>query len=134
MGAIVRLRGQRRADLRQGLELDPGRLLPHPPDRGDLEGLIRSAVQTHQNMLRVWGGGFYEDERFYDLCDRYGILVWQDFIFSCSIYPLDEPDFLENVRDRSRSRTSGACGTGPAWRSGAATMRWSMGLGRVGLE
>ena len=63
-----------------------------------LEGLIRSAVATHQNMLRVWGGGFYEDERFYDLCDRYGILLWQDFIFSCSIYPLDEPEFLENVR------------------------------------
>ena len=63
-----------------------------------LEELIRSAAQTHQNMLRVWGGGFYEEERFYDLCDRYGILVWQDFIFSCSIYPLDEADFLENVR------------------------------------
>jgi len=63
-----------------------------------LEALIRSAVATHQNMLRVWGGGFYEDERFYDLCDRYGILLWQDFIFSCSIYPLDEPEFLENVR------------------------------------
>jgi beta-mannosidase len=63
-----------------------------------LEGLIRSAAQTHQNMLRVWGGGFYEDERFYDLCDRYGILVWQEFVFSCSIYPLDEPDFVENVR------------------------------------
>ena len=63
-----------------------------------LEGLIRSAAETHQNMLRVWGGGLYEEERFYDLCDRYGILVWQDFIFSCSIYPLDDPDFLENVR------------------------------------
>jgi len=63
-----------------------------------LEGLIRSAAVTHQNMLRVWGGGIYEEERFYDLCDRYGILVWQEFIFSCSIYPLDDPDFLENVR------------------------------------
>jgi beta-mannosidase len=63
-----------------------------------LEGLIRAAAETHQNMLRVWGGGFYEEERFYDLCDRYGILVWQEFIFSCSIYPLNEPDFLENVR------------------------------------
>ena len=63
-----------------------------------LEGLIRSAAQTHQNMLRVWGGGFYEEERFYDLCDRYGILVWQEFIYSCSIYPLDDPEFLENVR------------------------------------
>jgi len=62
-----------------------------------LEGLIRSAAETHQNMLRVWGGGLYEEERFYDLCDRYGILVWQEFIFSCSIYPLDDPVFLENV-------------------------------------
>ncbi len=62
-----------------------------------LERLIRSAAQTHQNMLRVWGGGIYEDERFYDLCDRYGILVWQEFIFSCSAYPLDDPDFLENI-------------------------------------
>jgi beta-mannosidase len=63
-----------------------------------LEGLIRSAALSHQNMLRVWGGGFYEEERFYDLCDRYGILVWQEFIFSCSVYPLDDPEFLENVR------------------------------------
>ena len=63
-----------------------------------LEGLIRAAAETHHNMLRVWGGGFYEEERFYDLCDRYGILVWQEFIFSCSIYPLDDPAFVENVR------------------------------------
>ena len=63
-----------------------------------LESLIRSAAETHQNMLRVWGGGFYEEERFYDLCDRYGLLVWQEFIFACSIYPLDDPEFVENVR------------------------------------
>lgn len=62
-----------------------------------LEGLIRAAAETHQNMLRVWGGGFYEEERFYDLCDRYGILVWQEFIFSCSAYPLNDPKFVENV-------------------------------------
>ena len=67
-------------------------------DAAHLERLIASAADTHQNMLRVWGGGFYESEQFYDLCDRYGILVWQDFVFSCSSYPLDEPDFLENVR------------------------------------
>jgi beta-mannosidase len=62
-----------------------------------LEELIHSAAQTHQNMLRVWGGGFYEDERFYDLCDKYGILVWQEFIFSCSVYPLEDSQFLENI-------------------------------------
>jgi beta-mannosidase len=49
-------------------------------------------------MLRVWGGGFYEEERFYDLCDRYGILVWQDFVFSCAIYPLTDSTFVENIR------------------------------------
>ena len=63
-----------------------------------LENLIRDAAASHQNMLRVWGGGFYEEERFYDLCDRYGILVWQDCVFSCSIYPLDKDPFFENVR------------------------------------
>jgi len=62
-----------------------------------LEHLIRSAAETHQNMLRVWGGGFYEEERFYDLCDKYGLLVWQDCVFACSIYPLHDPIFLENV-------------------------------------
>jgi beta-mannosidase len=84
-----------------------------------LENLIRSAAETHQNMLRVWGGGFYEEERFYDLCDRYGILVWQEFIFSCSVYPLDDLDFLDNVRAeviqnirRLRHRASLACWCG----------------------
>jgi beta-mannosidase len=62
-----------------------------------LEHLVRSAAAANMNMLRVWGGGFYEEERFYDLCDTYGILVWQDFIFSCSIYPKDDA-FFENVR------------------------------------
>ncbi len=66
-----------------------------------LEGLIRSAAKSHQNMLRVWGGGFYEEERFYDLCDRYGILVWQEFIFACSIYPLDLPAFVDNLHVES---------------------------------
>ncbi len=62
-----------------------------------LEQLIRSAALANMNMLRVWGGGFYEGDRFYDLCDRYGLLVWQDFIFACSLYPAEEA-FVENVR------------------------------------
>ena len=71
----------------------PTRLTP-----AHLEHLIKSAAMAHQNMLRVWGGGYYEEEIFYDLCDRYGILVWQDFMFACAIYPLDDPAFVENVR------------------------------------
>ena len=49
-------------------------------------------------MLRVWGGGFYEDETFTTCATELGILVWQDCIFACSIYPLNDPEFLENVR------------------------------------
>ncbi len=63
-----------------------------------LERLIRDAALTHQNMLRVWGGGFYEEDRFYDLCDKYGILVWQDCIYACSIYPMWDEAFIENTR------------------------------------
>ena len=63
-----------------------------------LERRIRDAVAVHQNMLRIWGGGTYGDDCLYDLCDRYGVLVWQDFAFSCSVYPLDDAVFLDNVR------------------------------------
>ncbi|GIK71811.1 MAG: beta-mannosidase [Chloroflexota bacterium] len=76
----------------------PTRLADDGGPGASLEQLIRDAAAVHQNMLRVWGGGFYEEEHFYDLCDRYGILVWQDCIFSCSIYPLDRADFVDDVR------------------------------------
>ncbi len=65
--------------------------------RKQLALLLGDAARAHHNMIRVWGGGFYESEDFYDLCDEYGILVWQDFIFSCSVYPLDDEKFVENV-------------------------------------
>lgn len=57
---------------------------------------IGTAVKSNLNMLRVWGGGIYEDDYFYELCDRNGILIWQDFMFACSIYPGNK-EFLNSV-------------------------------------
>jgi len=57
---------------------------------------INTAVRSNLNMLRVWGGGIYEDDYFYKLCDRNGILVWQDFMFACALYPGNEK-FLNSI-------------------------------------
>ena len=57
---------------------------------------IGTAVKSNLNMLRVWGGGIYEDDYFYELCDRNGILIWQDFMFACGLYPGNKK-FLNSV-------------------------------------
>lgn len=59
--------------------------------------IFADAVAANMNMLRVWGGGIYENDEFYQLADKHGILIWQDFMFACSLYPGDV-DFIENVR------------------------------------
>jgi beta-mannosidase len=62
--------------------------------------LLESVRDANMNMLRVWGGGIYESNDFYNLCDEMGILVWQDFMFGCSLYPADEA-FADNVRQEA---------------------------------
>lgn len=71
----------------------PGRLT-----KKDYEKLIIAAQHGNMNMLRVWGGGLYEHDDFYDLCDQMGILVWQDFMFSCATYPEAPLAFEQEVQ------------------------------------
>ncbi|MDY6874189.1 MAG: glycoside hydrolase family 2 protein, partial [Chloroflexota bacterium] len=82
----------------KGANWIPADSFPTRITREMLEGRLSDAAEAHHNMIRVWGGGLYESEDFYDLCDQAGILVWQDFLFSCSIYPLGDEAFVENIR------------------------------------
>ena len=63
--------------------------------------LMEAAVSANMNTLRVWGGGVYEQEAFYDMADQLGLLVWQDIMFACSMYPTNQ-DFLDSVRQEMR--------------------------------
>jgi beta-mannosidase len=68
-----------------------GRITP-----ADTRDLLQSAVDANMNMIRIWGGGRYEPDWFYDLCDEMGLMVWQDFMFACNLYP-STPDFLDEI-------------------------------------
>ncbi len=61
--------------------------------------LLGTAAEANFNMLRVWGGGIYEDDAFYDFCDELGIMVWQDFVYTCSGYPEDDWFLKEAERE-----------------------------------
>lgn len=67
------------------------------------EKLLSDVVNSNMNMLRVWGGGIYENDIFYDLCDEKGILVWQDFMFACAMYPGDT-EFLANIKEEAEQQ------------------------------
>ncbi len=69
----------------------PNRVKEH-----DYHSIVKAAADVNMNMLRVWGGGIYEDDAFYAACDKYGILVWQDMMFACGMFPANE-QYLQSV-------------------------------------
>lgn len=76
----------------------PASILPEQTNDIDyVRYLLQSAKDANMNMLRVWGGGLYESDEFYKMADEMGIMIWQDFMFACALYPVDE-DFLSSVR------------------------------------
>ncbi|SRX72687.1 Exo-beta-D-glucosaminidase [Aequorivita antarctica] len=84
----------------KGANYVPQQMLEAGVNQEKYSGLIDDVVSANMNMLRVWGGGIYEDDYFYQLCDVKGILVWQDFMFACAMYPGDAA-FLENVKQEA---------------------------------
>lgn len=76
--------------------IPPDSFLPRAND-SVYQNMVQNAVEANMNMLRVWGGGVYANDAFYEACDKNGILVWQDFMFACAMYPGDEA-FLQNVK------------------------------------
>ena len=81
----------------RGVNWIPDDPFPHRVTRADYAKKIEDLFLVEVNAIRVWGGGIYESDDFYDLCDEKGIIVWQDFLFACAAYPEDE-SFIAEVK------------------------------------
>lgn len=75
----------------------PAHILPEMVTPEYTRYLLQAAADTHMNCMRVWGGGIYEPDVFYEIADELGILVWEDLMFACSMYPVNQ-DFLDSVK------------------------------------
>jgi beta-mannosidase len=84
----------------KGGDYIPQDVFPSRVTDQDLRKMVENMAAANFNMVRIWGGGYYPDEAFYDACDELGIMVWQDFMFACSMYPGD-PEFLRNVGEEA---------------------------------
>ncbi|MEL7345181.1 MAG: glycoside hydrolase family 2 protein, partial [Pseudomonadota bacterium] len=85
----------------KGANWIPADALPGRISDDKTHALLQSAAEANMNMIRVWGGGRYEPDSFYESCDALGLLVWQDFMFACNLYPSDTA-FLDNVKAEVR--------------------------------
>ncbi|PZQ50797.1 MAG: beta-mannosidase [Rhodovulum sulfidophilum] len=89
----------------RGANWIPADALPSRITEARTAALLRSAAEAHMNMIRVWGGGRYEPDSFYETCDALGLLVWQDCMFACHLYPATE-DFLAEIDREIREQVA----------------------------
>ena len=82
----------------RGANWIPADALPARATPEAVRDLLTSAVEANMNMIRVWGGGQYEPDWFYEICSELGLMVWQDFMFACNLYPAHDHDWLNSVR------------------------------------
>jgi len=81
----------------KGADYIPQDIFPARVKDKDVSSIVETMAESNFNMVRVWGGGYYPDEVFFDKCDELGIMVWQDLMFACAMYPGDE-QFICNVK------------------------------------
>lgn len=73
----------------KGTNWIPSQILPEKTfDEVKVRRLLNAVKDSHMNMIRIWGGGIYESDEFYDIADELGILIWQDMMFACAMYPV----------------------------------------------
>lgn len=86
----------------KGVNWIPDDAFPHRVTRERYRHRLEQTLFSNSNLVRIWGGGIYEEDNFYDLCDELGLLVWQDFLLACAAYPEEEPlysEFVAEARD-----------------------------------
>ena len=96
VGASMLFRINGRDIVCKGANWIPADALPSKATTTKIDRLLTDAVAANMNMIRVWGGGIYESDAFYQLCDQKGLLVWQDLMFACAQYP-STPEFIADV-------------------------------------
>ncbi|EDV41870.1 uncharacterized protein Dana_GF17689 [Drosophila ananassae] len=85
----------------KGSNYIPSHILPEQQTEDQISHILHSAKEANMNMLRVWGGGVYESDFFYELADKLGLFIWQDMMFACAMYPVGD-EFLASVREEVR--------------------------------
>ena len=85
----------------KGANYIPMDQFPSKENIPDINRLLDIVLDTNMNTVRIWGGGIYESDDFYNLCDEKGILVWQDFAYACSFYPMDDSLLVEEYEEEA---------------------------------